>query len=106
VNAHLSLEAKAERGAGGHFEPLFVSQIDPNRVERRLDSGGARGGGDPCPGKGQLSFSAAPRHVYVEGKITGTKGGMPNACTGGQDYVEVGETTRRLDDRDQIDGPR
>ena len=31
---------------------------------------------------------------------------MPNACTGGQDYVEVGETTRRLDDRDQIDGPR
>src|SRR6516225_9252358 len=69
-------------------------------------TGSARGGGYPRAGKGQLSFSAAPRHVHVEGKIAGTKGGMPNACTSGQDYVEVGQTTRRLDDRDQTDGPR
>ena len=68
-------------------------------------TGSARGGGDPRTGKGQLSFSAAPRHVHIEGKITGTKGGAPNACIGGQDHVEVGETSRRLDDRDQIDTP-
>src|SRR6516165_8823591 len=39
VDAHLSLEAEAEAegGAGGHFEPLLVSEIDPNRVEGGLD---------------------------------------------------------------------
>jgi hypothetical protein len=56
-------------------------------------------------GKGQLCLGAAPRHVHVEGKITGAKRDMPDTGAGCQDHVEVGETTRRLDDRDQIDGP-
>ena len=30
---------------------------------------------------------------------------MPDACAGCEDHVEVGEPTRRLDDRDKIDGP-
>jgi len=105
VNAHLALKAKAQRGASGDFEPLFVREIDPNRVERRLDVGGARGGGDPRARKGQLRLCAAPRHAHVEGKITRTKRDMPDARAGCEDCVEVAEATRRLDDRDQIDSP-
>ena len=57
-------------------------------------------------GKGQLCLGAAPRHVHVEGKITGAKRDMSNARAGGKDPIEVGEAARRLDDRDQIDRPR
>jgi hypothetical protein len=78
VNAHLSLEAEAEGGAGRDFEPLLVSEIDPNRVEGCLDAGGARRCGDPGAGKGQLCLSPAPRHVHVERKIASAERDMPD----------------------------
>ena len=106
MDAHLALEAEAQRGAGRGFEPLLVRQIDPNRVERRLDAGGARRGDDPGAGIGQLRLVAAPRHVHVEREITGAEGDTPDAGAGREDRVEVGEATRRLDDRDQIDRAR
>ena len=68
-------------------------------------TGSARGGGDPCASKAQLGLGAAPRHVHVEGKITSAKRDMSNARAGCKDPVEVGEATRCLDDRDQIDRP-
>jgi len=106
VNAHLSLKAEAQCRPGGHFEALLVREIDPNRIERSLDAGSTRGGGDPRASKAQLGLGAAPRHVHVEGKITGAERDMPNARAGCKDPVEVGEATRCLDDRDQIDRPR
>src|SRR5262249_20677517 len=82
---------------------LLVPEIDPNSIERRLDACGARGGCDPRTGKGQLCLAAAPRHVDVEGEVTGPKCDTPGARIGCQNPLEVGEPTRRLDDRDQID---
>ena len=82
VNAHLSLEAEAQCRAGRHLEPLLVREIDPDRVERRLDAGGARRGGDPRAGKAQLCLGAAPRHVHVEGKITGAECDASDARAG------------------------
>src|SRR6185437_13359474 len=38
VDAHLALEAIGERRAGRGFERLRVLQIDPDRVERRLEA--------------------------------------------------------------------
>jgi len=105
VNAHLSLKAEAQCRPGRHFEALLVREIDPNRIERSLDAGSARGGGDPRASKAQLGLGAAPRHVHVEGKITGAKRDMPDARARREDHVEFAEATRRLDDRDQIDGP-
>jgi len=41
MDAHLALEAETECGSSGHFEAFLVVEIDPNRVEGRLDTGGA-----------------------------------------------------------------
>ena len=89
VDAHLSLEAEAEAeaegGAGGHFEPLLVSEIDPNRVEGRLDPGGAGRCDDPGAGKGQLCLGSGPRYVHVEGKIPSAERDMPDTRAGPKD---------------------
>src|SRR6266513_5460087 len=52
VDAHLALEAVGQCRSRRGFEALRVLQIDPYRIERRLDSGGARGGDDRGAGMG------------------------------------------------------
>ena len=89
VDAHLPLEAIGQRGAGRRFEPFRVLQIDPDRVERRLDAGGARRGDDLGAGKGQLGLVAVPRHVDVEREIAGAERDALDAGAGGEDRVEV-----------------
>jgi len=55
--------------------------------------------------KAQLCLGAAPSHVHVERKIAGAKRDMPNARGRCKDPVDVGEATRCLDNRDQVDRP-
>src|SRR5581483_10908301 len=71
VNAHLALKAETERGARRGFKTLRVGQIDPDRIERRLDPGGAGSGDDLGAGWREFAFAAAPDHVDVEREVAG-----------------------------------
>jgi hypothetical protein len=52
TEAHLSLKAEALCRPGGHFEALLVREIDPNRIERSLESADRRYDGNaPDPGR-------------------------------------------------------
>jgi hypothetical protein len=78
VNAHLSLKAEALCRPGGHFEALLVREIDPNRIERSLESADHRYDGNaPDPGRAgrcrhrrfgepQPSVVRAAAHVGVQ----------------------------------------
>src|SRR4029077_15700113 len=90
VDAHLALEAVAEGGASRGFEALGILQIDPHRIERRFETGGARSGDDPGAGIGQFGLVALPLHVDVEREITGAEGNALDPRAGSKDRVEVG----------------
>ena len=50
-------------------ETVAVGQIDPDRIQRRLDARRARRRDDRGAGVGQLRLAAAPHHVDVEGEV-------------------------------------
>ena len=61
MDAHLALEAVSQCGAGRSFQALRVGQIDPDRVERRVDPGRARRGDDNRAGVGKLGLARGSR---------------------------------------------
>ena len=103
MDAHLSLEAVSQCCAGRSFQALRVGQINPDRIQRRVDSGRARCGDNNRAGVGKLGLAPAPRHVHIEREVAGTEGNAPDACARREDRVDLLDTARRLDDRNQID---
>ena len=103
MDAHLRPEAIGQRRARRRFKPFGVLQIDPDRVERRLETGGARSGDDLGAGEGQLGLVAFPLHVDVEREIAGAERDALDPSGGGEDRLEMRQAAGRLNDRDQID---
>src|SRR5260221_14674140 len=95
-----ALETEARRGTGRGFEPVAIGQIDPDRIERRLD---ARRGDDSRPGMGKLRLAAAPRDIEIQREIVSTEGDASDTSAGGKDRTKPVEAERRLDNRYQID---
>jgi hypothetical protein len=103
MDAHLSLEAVSQCCASRGFQAGRVGQINPDRIQRRVDVGRAGCSDNNCAGVGKLGLAPAPSHVHVKREVAGTEGNAPDACARRKDRVDLLDTARRLDDRDQID---
>src|SRR5215813_14443217 len=103
VDAHLALKPEALDVAGRRAQALDIGEINPHRVERRLDAGSTRGEHALAAVGQELSLAAAPLDIHVEGEIAGAEGDALDARRGGRDGANVGHSLAGLDDGDDVE---
>ena len=103
MNAELALKSEVADKLGGAPERFVLAEVDPYRIDRRLEPRGTRFHHDGGAGVVELALLEGPPHSHVEGVVAGSEREPPHPGAGAGDIAKLHHAAAGLDDRHEID---